>query len=84
MNNKTYYIQDSRQFIGNCALFWKAGGGYTPNIDEAEEFTFDEAMKHHQNRDTDIGWEKEYIQSKNHSVIYAHDLINNTEQYIEP
>ena len=31
-----FYIQDTRQFVGNSALFWRDGGhGYTCNLDEA-------------------------------------------------
>ena len=33
-----YYLQDARQYVGNCVLWWRKGGGYTTHIDEAELF----------------------------------------------
>lgn len=33
---RLYYIQDTRQVVGNCALWWRAGGaGYTCDLDDA-------------------------------------------------
>lgn len=53
-----YYLQDSRSssYVGNCPSFWKKGGGYTTNIDEAERMTFEKAMAQHAARDTDLPW----------------------------
>lgn len=51
---KLYYIRDSRQFVGNCILFWRKGGGYTCNLDEAETFTKEKAYEIHKNRKSDI------------------------------
>ena len=31
-----FYLQDSRSNVGSRAMFWRAGGGYTTNLDEAE------------------------------------------------
>lgn len=53
-----YYLQDARWIgmVGNCPSFWRKGGGYTTNLDEAERFTLDAAMKQHKCRETDLPW----------------------------
>ena len=54
-----YYLQDARHcaMVGNCPSFWRPGGnGYTTNLDEAERFTFEDAMKQHRCRETDLPW----------------------------
>lgn len=56
-----YFLQDSRQVVGNDLLFWRQGrAGYTTNIDEAHVFTLEEALSH---RKTDVPWPVEYIRS---------------------
>lgn len=48
-----YYIQDTRQIVGNCALWWrKDGHGYTCNLDEA--WKIDPAVYGTPCRDTDV------------------------------
>jgi hypothetical protein len=45
-----YYIIDSRNPIGNCALFWRPeGAGYTTDLKDAGLYE-----KGHSSRDTDI------------------------------
>lgn len=53
-----YYLQDARwsAMVGNCPSFWREGGGYTTNLDEAERFPLDAAMKQHKCRETDLPW----------------------------
>ena len=35
-----YYLQDTRQKVGNCMLFWKPSDhGYTCQLDEAGKYT---------------------------------------------
>lgn len=47
-----YYIQDTRQCVGNCALWWKKDGqGYTCNLAEAWKVPLEKAGGY---RDTDI------------------------------
>lgn len=51
------YVQDSRSYVGNCPLWWRPEGkGYTTNLDDAGRYTFDEAMRMHESRSTDIPW----------------------------
>ena len=57
-----YYLQDSRQYVGNSMLWWRAGGaGYTTNLEEAGVFTQDQAFRQHRVRDTDRPWSKSYV-----------------------
>ena len=53
-----YYLQDARHhaMVGNCPSFWREGGGYTTNLDEAEHFTLEAAIKQHKCRETDLPW----------------------------
>lgn len=49
-----YYLQDSRQVVGNYLLFWRKDHmGYTTDIDDAHVFTLKEALSH---RDTNVPW----------------------------
>ena len=59
---KLYYIQDSRQYVGNALLWWaKNSAGYTTDLDKAGAYTRKEALKIAQNRSTDILWPVDYI-----------------------
>jgi len=62
---KYYYLPDSRDYVGNSMLWWKQDKcGYTTDIMKAHIFTEEEAKGQHECRETDIPWEKEYIDSK--------------------
>lgn len=64
-----YYLQDSRDFVGNDMLFWMLGGGYTTDVNQAEIFTRDSALQRHIKRETDIPWPKNYIESITRTVV---------------
>lgn len=52
-----YYIQDTRSYIGNCVVWWRAGGrGYTTDLDDAGLYTQQEALAQHRSRETDVPW----------------------------
>lgn len=59
-----FYIQDSRSGVGSRAMFWRAGGGYTSNLDEAEQFTRDRAVGQYESRETDLPWPVEYVRAR--------------------
>lgn len=52
-----YYIQDSRDFVGNSMLWWRPDGrGYTTDIAEAGQYAHKPT-----DRDSDVLWPVEYI-----------------------
>lgn len=51
------YLQDTRQYVGNCPMWWaKGGNGYTTRLDEAEKYTLKDALRQHASRETDVPW----------------------------
>ncbi|MCO7641921.1 hypothetical protein NJI34_34700 [Pseudomonas sp. S 311-6] len=51
------YLQDTRQYVGNCPMWWaKGGSGYTTRLDEAERYTLKDALRQHASRETDVPW----------------------------
>lgn len=63
-SSDTYYLQDSRSYVGNDLLFWSISDGYTTNVARAKVFTLEEAQRQHNTRHTDIPWPKAYIDEK--------------------
>ncbi|WP_270820410.1 hypothetical protein [Aeromonas sp. Y311-2] len=59
-----FYLQDARGYSGNCISWWRAGGGYTTSLAEAELFTRERACYHNQDRETDIPWPAEYVRAR--------------------
>lgn len=59
-----FYLQDSRSNVGTRAMFWRNAGGYTSNLDEAEQFTRERAVKQYESRETDLPWPVEYVRSR--------------------
>ena len=56
-----YYIQDARQYVGNCVLWWgKAGSGYTTHLDEAGLYD-EEYLK--TLRPSDVPWPEDIIKA---------------------
>ncbi len=64
-----FYLQDSRSYVGNDILFWRDGGGYTTNVNEAEVFTKEAALRQNRSRETDIPWPKNYIDNKTRPAV---------------
>lgn len=59
--DKSYYVQDARSYVGNSVLWWALGGnGYTCDITKAHKYKGKEIKKNW--RDTDIIWESEYVE----------------------
>lgn len=59
-----FYLQDSRSNVGSRAMFWRNGGGYTSNLDEAEQFSWEHALKQYECRETDLPWPVEYVSTR--------------------
>lgn len=52
-----FYIQDTRQVVGNCPVWWGPdGSGYVTRLDEAGRYTEQEAVRQNRTRETDIPW----------------------------
>ncbi|OXJ20305.1 hypothetical protein [Burkholderia sp. AU6039] len=64
-----FYLQDSRSFVGNDVLWWADPDGYTTDLRKARLFTSDDAQQHHNIRETDIPWPKEYIDAKTRPAV---------------
>lgn len=58
-----FYMQDSRSNVGSRAMFWRDGGGYTSNLDEAEQFTREHAVRQYECRETDLPWPVGYVRA---------------------
>ena len=58
-----FYIQDSRSNVGSRAMFWRDGGGYTSNLDQAEQFTREQAVRQYECRETDLPWPVGYVRA---------------------
>ena len=59
MTDQLFYVQDTRQIVGNCALWWcPKGAGYTTEIDKAGLYTAEQVSGM---RETDVGWPKELV-----------------------
>jgi hypothetical protein len=86
----SYYLQDSRSYVGNDMLWWRKGcHGYTTNVNEAHVFTLKEANEHQASRRTDIPWPKHYIDNRLTSVCDAQNVSHdkarkNTKIVMQP
>lgn len=58
-----FFLQDSRSNVGSRAMFWRNGGGYTSNLNEAEQFKRESAVKQYECRETDLPWPVEYVRT---------------------
>lgn len=75
-----FYLQDSRSYVGNSPLWWaKGSGGYTCDLDKAELFTEEEAMKLFEDRSTDIPWKKEDVENAVKRLVDAQYLKKSDE-----
>jgi hypothetical protein len=62
--SKTYFIQDTRAFVGNCVYWWaKDGAGYTTHLDDAWEVDEETARAAENNRDTDKAWPADVVRA---------------------
>lgn len=78
--NSRYFLQDSRQYVGNDMLFWRRGrAGYTTDLNEAEIFTLEEALGE---RETDIPWPVEQMRFLARPAVDMQKLpYSHKEQY---
>lgn len=80
-----YYVQDTRQYVGNCMLFWALDHkGYTCHLDQAHVFTEEEMRRicGRGGRGTDVPWPKELIDAAA-SLMVDHQLVRHTSPTVE-
>lgn len=69
-SSDTYYLQDARGYVGNAVSWHRQGNhGYTCDPREAHVFTWEQAIRAHRNRATDVPWPKEYIDERTSMVV---------------
>ena len=82
---KQYYMQDTRKYVGNFVLWWRSGGrGYTTDIREAEVWSEDDARKQHGCRDTDIPWDRDYIDKRTCLAVDSQNIDSSGEMSLPP
>ena len=70
MSEQLFYVQDSRQYVGNDMLWWCPDGkGYTTDMRQAGTFTLSQAQRMHNHRSSDVPWPKEYIDAKTRPAV---------------
>lgn len=69
-----YYIQDTRQVVGNSCLWWARGGGYTCDVRRAAVFTEKEAFRQHEMCTTDRPWPKTYVDARTEQHVSSCQL----------
>lgn len=75
MYHALYLIQDTRSYVGNCVVWWGPDGrGYTTDVDVAGRYTFDEAMRQHRSRETDLPWALADIRELTRKTVDVQDV----------
>lgn len=70
-----FYLQDTRQYVGNCPMWWRPEGkGYTTRLDEAWKMTRAAAFGQQAARETDVPWPCEQIDALLRPTIDMQDL----------
>lgn len=65
-----FYLQDSREYIGNDVLWWaKDGKGYTTDLSKAHVYTREQALAQHRCRPSDIPWPADYIEARTRPAV---------------
>lgn len=73
MSNQ-YYIQDTRDYIGNALIWWRKGGGYTERIEEAQVFSENEALEITSGRNPHEPWLKSYIDNHTFKAVNSQSV----------
>lgn len=85
-----FYVQDSRQHVGNSILWWgKGGNGYVTSLDRAQTYTKAQAVAMNAARPTDVPWPKDYVDGKAAPTVDAQyaklaDALAGTGITLEP
>ncbi len=62
-----YYVQDSRQFVGNCISWWRSkGAGYACDLEDSGIYKGSHVIGL---RVSDIPWPVEYVRA--HTIVHV-------------
>ena len=70
-----YLLQNSHESVGSRISWWRLGGGYTTNVDEAQIYTQAEALSQHQSREYDLPWPLSFVSPKTQLAVDCQDVI---------
>ena len=75
VNEKKFYLQDTRSTVGSNVMWWgKNGGGYVTNIEDAHIYNYEDAKSQNDSRATDLPWLKSYVDSKTKLTVDCQHL----------
>lgn len=70
---KQFYLRDTRSNVGSNAQFWAKTGSYTTDLNKAEIFTEEKALRQHNSRETDLPVAVDFVAGKTrHRVDCQH------------
>lgn len=70
-----FYIQDGRQVVGNCIVFWREDGqGYSSDLKQAWRIPYEKALAIEQGRESEILWPCDIIDAHAKIHIDIQDL----------
>lgn len=63
-----FYLQNTEEQLGTRISWW-GDSGYTSNLALARVFTKDEAVAHHQERESQVPWPVDFVYPKAHMAV---------------
>jgi len=80
--NQEFYYLHNGSYVGNAMMWWRKGGGYTTNIEEAKKFTREESLSQHRVRNTDIPWNSDHVDAR--AIKVADNQYMDTVNILRP
>lgn len=75
MEEKEYYMWNG-QYAENSLVFWRDGGGYSPNVEEAQLFTKSQALRIENMRGSDIAIHKDRVEGAKETHVNSDKVAN--------
>lgn len=69
MEMEQFILQDSRELIGSRINWWREGGSYTTDLNQAQVFTRDDALSQHASRWSDIPWPLSFVRPRHEMAV---------------
>lgn len=74
-NEKLFYLRDTRSDIGANASFWRiAGVGYSPDLNNSETFSFEEAKAYYLRNNKQVPLSKKIVDSFSYKTVDSETL----------